>query len=95
MNRTHRWSVGSLSSKSVRLFYLGGPISLLNAACRAHAKCHYVFDELPCHAVAKKNIAFGEEISINYNGDQIGPLTDTKMILYCIAEDCEAEVCTL
>jgi hypothetical protein len=87
----HRWSIGSVVANSSDLFYLGGPLSFLNAACDAHACCYYYFTG-DCHADAKRKICAGEQITTCYSGNDKKALTHTRMFIICAYHDCEEVV---
>ena len=86
----HRWSVG-LDDVAVprRWFYLGGPLSLLNAACNKYAVCDYNFSKAEHFAVSRRVIGPGEELTCCYNGADKGkPLTDTGKVIICCDLNC-------
>ena len=97
MGGTHRWSVGSLKPGSSRIFYLGGPLSLLNAACSDHAICNYHFGpEDDQYAVSIKSVDAGEELTCCYSGgDDRGPLLGSGKLAICVHSNCSAYVMTL
>ena len=90
-SRRHRWSVGSDDLKRHSpWFYLGGPLSLLNAACRRHAACDYSFSLSEYYAKCTRSIGPGEELTCCYNGGGDGAaLTNSGKVVICCHLDCE------
>jgi hypothetical protein len=90
-NSMHRWSVGSLTNER-RCFYLGGPLSLLNASCRSHAACFYYFSEAEHHAVLRFYMIPDDELTCCYDGGNAGPSQALKgcgVRLTCLELDCD------
>lgn len=80
----HRWSIGTLNEKSKTVFYLGGPLSLLNGTCEAHANCEYFFARNMRFAIARKPLSPGDELTCCYNGSNPEqPMTHTNNVMIC------------